>query len=359
MSLVVCVRLCLFHRLVGPIGRSRLPGLFPDIRYEYTDDIVPQMPISPVVATMFEWVPEVGPYFRAMAKWDYAAVGTRQFIDWSGNIVGLFATVPALLEPLRAAVTWVLGSRFSHRLGGLHLDRLPDLSWLWPGGGQTQTVHADTVLAALNDFYSRRGLGPADVRRLDVAQEAPRALEKREAIRWLRAVEGCGHVRDRALALVPFYGGLRIGETVGLDLDDVRQSARRGLLVVRAGKGDRYREVPLHADLQAAINAWLTERRGWPGAEGPALFLNRRGGRLSARGARDVFAGLAETAGFDDEFSCHVLRHTFATTLTRAGSDVVLVADLLGHARLDTTRRYSLASAADRAAALAHLTVDR
>ncbi|MFN2505799.1 MAG: tyrosine-type recombinase/integrase [Acidimicrobiales bacterium] len=217
----------------------------------------------------------------------------------------------------------------------------------------------NTVLAALNDFYSRRGLGPAEVRRLDVAQEAPRALEKREAIRWLRVVEGCPHPRDRALALIPFYGGLRIGEAVGLDLDDVRQSARRGLLVVRSGKGDRYREVPLHADLQTAINAWLKERRDWPGAEGPALFLNRRGGRLSARGARDVFARLAETAGLDDEFSSHVLRHTFATTLTRAGSDVVLVADLLGHARLDTTRRYSLASAADRAAALAHLTVDR
>lgn len=93
----------------------------------------------------------------------------------------------------------------------------------------------NTVLAALNDFYSRRGLGPADVRRLDVAQEAPRALDK-EAIRWLRAVEGCRRSRDRALALVPFYGGLRIGEVVGLDLNDVRQSARRGLLVVRAAK---------------------------------------------------------------------------------------------------------------------------
>lgn len=217
----------------------------------------------------------------------------------------------------------------------------------------------NTVLAALNDFYSRLGLGAADARRLEVAQGAPRALERKEAVRWLRAVEGCRRPRDRALALLPFYAGLRIGEAVGLDVDDIRQSARRALLIVRAGKGGRYREVPLHADLQVAVNAWLKARRDWPGAEGPALLLNRRGGRLSPRGARDVFAGLAETAGLDDEFSSHVLRHTFATTLTRAGSDVVLVADLLGHARLDTTRRYALASAADRAAALAHLTVDR
>lgn len=217
----------------------------------------------------------------------------------------------------------------------------------------------NTVLAALNDFYARLGLGPADTRRLEMAQAAPRALEKKESIRWLRAVEGCPRSRDRALALLPFYGGLRIGEAVGLDVDDIRQSARRALLVVRAGKGDRYREVPLHPDLQAALNSWLKMRRDWPGAEAPALFLNRRGGRLSARGARDVFTRLGEAAGLDDEFSPHVLRHTFATTLTRAGSDIVLVADLLGHARLDTTRRYSLASAADRAAALEHLTVDR
>ncbi len=72
-----------------------------------------------------------------------------------------------------------------------------------------------------------------------------------------------------------------------------------------------------------------------------------------------MFARLAETAGLDEEFTPHVLRHTFASTLTRAGTDVVLIADLLGHARLDTTRRYSLASAADRAAALGHLVVDR
>lgn len=217
----------------------------------------------------------------------------------------------------------------------------------------------NTVLAALNDFYSRLGLGPAEARRVEVAQSAPRALEQRESIRWLRAVGGCPNPRDRALALVPFYAGLRIGEAVGLDVDDVRQSARRALLIVRVGKGDRWREVPLHRDLQSALNDWLTERRDWPGADAPALFLNRRGARLSARGARDVFARLAGAAGLDEEFTPHVLRHTFATNLTRGGSDVVLVADLLGHARLDTTRRYSLASRADRAAALAHLPVDR
>lgn len=102
----------------------------------------------------------------------------------------------------------------------------------------------NTVLAALNDFYIRLGLGAAEARRLEVAQGAPRALEKKESVRWLRAVEACPRPRDRALALLPFYAGLRIGEAVGLDVDDIRQSARRALLVVRAGKGDRYREVP-------------------------------------------------------------------------------------------------------------------
>jgi len=61
---------------------------FPDTRYEYTDDIVPHLPLNPLVADLFSWLPYVGQYFAEAAKWAYAAVGTLQFIDWSGNIIG-------------------------------------------------------------------------------------------------------------------------------------------------------------------------------------------------------------------------------------------------------------------------------
>ncbi len=187
------------------------------------------------------------------------------------------------------------------------------------------TVNAH--LTALDDFYRRRGLGPAQARRQDVPKAAPRALDERHRIRWLRAAERADP-RDRALAYTEFYAGTRRAETLALDLDDVRASARKGHLIVRYGKGGKYREVPLHPKLRTALEQWETERAKWPGAaENPALFLNRRGGRLSTRGAYEVLKTIAEdatlTVGRDADFTPHVLRHTAATTMIvrRVASD--------------------------------------
>jgi len=77
------------------------------------------------------------------------------------------------------------------------------------------------------------------------------------------------------------------------------------------------------------------------------------------RAAHDIVTGIAVRAGLEDDVTAHVLRHTFATTLVRGGGDLVLVAELLGHARLETTRRYTRPSAEDCARALELLAVDR
>ena len=176
-------------------------------------------------------------------------------------------------------------------------------------------------------------------------------------MRFLRAVEACPSPRDRAITLIPFYAGTRIGEIVGLDTDDVRLSARKGTLRV-VGKGEKVREIPIHPQLRAALRGWLDKRPDWPGADGPALFLNQRGTRLSVKGAHDIITAIADTAGLDDDTTTHVLRHTFATRLVRGGTDLVIVADLLGHARLDTTRVYTGPTDEDRTAALDLLDVD-
>jgi site-specific recombinase XerD len=216
----------------------------------------------------------------------------------------------------------------------------------------------NNALAAMDDFYIRSGLGPAAAKRTEVPVTAPRALNPKAQIRYLRAVQACPSVRDRALALVPCYAGTRIAETVALDVEDVRLSARKGLLRV-LGKGERLREIPIHPQLRAALTDWLAERRHWDGAtEGSALFLNRRGGRLSARGAHGVITGIATRAGLDDRVTAHVLRHSFATTLIRGGADLVIAAELLGHARLETTRVYTRPSAEDRRKAVGLLPVD-
>jgi integrase/recombinase XerC len=216
----------------------------------------------------------------------------------------------------------------------------------------------NNALAALDDFYTRRGLGPAAADRAELATLAPRALDKRAALRWLRAVEAQPSARDRALAAVPFYAGARIAETVRLDVEDVALSARKGSLRLY-GKGEKVREVPIHPQLRTDLGVWLRERAAWPGADhNAALFLNRRGGRLSVRGASDVIAAIAERAGLDEEATAHILRHTFATVLVRGGTDLVIVAELLGHSRLETTRGYTRPTAADRAKALELLPVD-
>ncbi|GGO71843.1 tyrosine-type recombinase/integrase [Nonomuraea cavernae] len=223
----------------------------------------------------------------------------------------------------------------------------------------------DTYLSAIDDFYTRRGLGKPQARReRDARRTAPRALDSRRARRYVRHVQLTAGPRDKALALLPYFAGLRIAEVVGLDLTDVRLSARKGELRIR-GKGrdgGKIRHLPIHPDLRQALTDWLQARAGWNGADSTAVFLNQRGGRLSDRAARDIITGLGEACGINDDptepFGPHVLRHTFATQLIRDGKDPILVAELLGHGSLDTTRRYALPTEADKQAALDALITD-
>ena len=148
--------------------------------------------------------------------------------------------------------------------------------------------------------------------------------------------------------------GLRIGELADLDVSDVRLTQRTGELVVRHGKGDRRRVVPLSRSARTALRAWLTDRERHPSQpareEGP-LWLSRAGKRLSVRSISKIVASVMAAAGVLE--SAHGLRHTVATRLVRDhGRDLALVADILGHADVKTTRRYARSELEDRRAAL-------
>jgi integrase/recombinase XerC len=211
------------------------------------------------------------------------------------------------------------------------------------------------ALAALDSFYTELGLGRPVVRREELPARAPRALTEEQQRRLLRMAERAS-ARDRAIVVTLLYTGLRLAELVALDLDDVRVSARKGLVVVRSGKGDAYREVPLNALVRQVLEEWLGERQRLAAETERALFLGRGGRRLAKRSVDDVVRGLGEDAGV--KLSAHVLRHTFLTRMVRQGSDLVLVAELAGHRRLETTRRYSLPSDADRLLAVERLRID-
>ncbi|MGK5559230.1 tyrosine-type recombinase/integrase, partial [Actinomadura kijaniata] len=186
---------------------------------------------------------------------------------------------------------------------------------------------------------------------------APRTLTVHQRKRFLRAVEHRPLARDRAIGRLLLYSGVHVSELVALDVDDVPTSSRTGAVRVRASRDELAREVPLtDPTTRDAITEWKADRVHWNGASTPALFLNRRGGRLSTRAVDHLLDEIAIEAGLVDQHgnptvSAHVLRHTFATTLLRAGVDIAIVAELLGHARLDTPELLTALTAAASAAA--------
>ena len=162
-------------------------------------------------------------------------------------------------------------------------------------------------------------------------------------------------LRDEALLNLLLYTGLRVSECADLRVSDVVLNGKESKVIVRAGKGRKYREVPLHKTARQALEAYLAVR---PDGRGEALFLGQRG-RLGTRGMQFRITALAEAAGVarpDFAVTPHVLRHTFATRLLReVGTDLVTVASLLGHSSIATTQLYTQPSASDKAAAVAGL----
>jgi len=165
--------------------------------------------------------------------------------------------------------------------------------------------------------------------------------------------------RDRAILELFYASGLRLSELVGLDLGDVNLSGR----VVRVlGKGRKERIVPFNSTTADALRAWLTDREGLRHARPDAraetrsgagkrvtrepLFLNYQGGRLSTRSVDKLVRRYVRECSTRTGISPHALRHSFATHLLEAGADLRAIQELLGHARLSTTQRYTHVNAA-------------
>lgn len=177
----------------------------------------------------------------------------------------------------------------------------------------------------------------------DALAEGPRSAEEPEQGDLHR---GLLELRDRAVVELLYGSGLRVGEVESLDIDglDLRRSEVRVI-----GKGSKERRVPMGEPCTDALAAWLEVRPLLSPATpaGRALFLNARGGRLTARSIRRMLAERALLAGIDVHVHPHALRHSFATHLLDGGADLRAIQEMLGHASLSTTQRYT------------HLTVDR
>lgn len=147
------------------------------------------------------------------------------------------------------------------------------------------------------------------------------------------------HIRNRAVLELLYASGIRVGELVALDLDDLDL----GSDVVRVmGKGSKERTVPFGIPARRALEAWLAARpRLATPASGSALFLGRRGRRADPRQVRDVVHLMLTHVVDAPDLGPHGLRHSAATHLLEGGADLRMVQELLGHASLATTQIYT------------------
>jgi len=183
-----------------------------------------------------------------------------------------------------------------------------------------------------------------------VPKTLPRAMTLPDTERLLAANEDDAVVpeRERALFELLYATGLRVSEAAGLDLEDVDFSSR---LVRVTGKGSRERIVPFGEAAEDALEAYLPSRhalrrRADDDDAGEPLFVNARGGRLTSRSMARLLKRRLRAAGLPSEISPHALRHTFATHLLQAGADLRAIQELLGHASLSTTQKYTHLDAA-------------
>jgi site-specific recombinase XerD len=215
-------------------------------------------------------------------------------------------------------------------------------------------------LAALRKFFAWAEASslveelPTDaVKGVGSSPRAPRSLDKREVDKLIRAVERYGNKRDLAVVLTLRHTGIRVSELCGLKPSDIAISDRKGSLIVRSGKGSKYRVLPLNLDARKSIAEYLQVRIP---TSTDYLFLGQRG-PISVDGVERLVAKYARLAGLEG-VTPHTLRHSFAKHTLDAGANLVAVAALMGHQRLETTAIYTTPSARDLEQAVERLAAE-
>lgn len=186
----------------------------------------------------------------------------------------------------------------------------------------------------------RIGANPAEgVRAPKVERRLPHTLDVDQVGRLL-ALRGDAplDLRDRAIMELFYSSGLRLAELVALDVTDVVNDP--GLLEI-IGKGSKTRRVPVGRMAREAIDAWLGARPQLAAGTETALFVSRRGTRLSARSVEARLRVRAAEQGMPRNVHPHMLRHSFASHLLESSGDLRAVQDLLGHADISTTQIYT------------------
>jgi integrase/recombinase XerC len=290
---------------------------------------------------------------------------------------------PALAEAAMEWLVWLAAERRAspHTLAAYrrdledflrflsdHLGETPDLkaleglatrdlrAWLAARAGRglmaSSTARALSTLRSLATRLARQGVGdiPAIrvVRTPKVAKSVPKALSEDETESLLTATQaedGWIQRRDGALFTLLYGAGLRISEALGLRRGDAPKADGHDYALTIRGKGGKERMVPILPVVSEAIAHYLAALPFAVPADGP-LFVGARGDRLAPAIAQRALRALRRRLNLPETTTPHALRHSFATHLLAGGSDLRTIQELLGHASLSTTQRYTKVDAA-------------
>lgn len=220
------------------------------------------------------------------------------------------------------------------------------LGELFKNHGAASVARKLSTLRSFFDFCLKKKwleVNPAkQVNSPKIPKKVPRFLTVDEVFALLAMPKGEGalEARDKAILELFYASGLRLSELVFLQTDQV--DFNEGMVRV-LGKGKKERLIPMGKKAAASLKAYLEKRpqllNGRPNPE--HIFLNKLGGRISARAVERLIDKYLKRSGIQKKVTPHVLRHTFATHLLNSGADMRGIQELLGHASLSTTQRYT------------------
>ena len=280
----------------------------------------------------------------------------EEFLSWMVTERGRAAnTIAAYRRDLNGYVTWL--SAHGEDLDSVDASTLVEFvaDRRAAGGAASSIARQLAAVRTLHRYLVTEGERPddpmADVEGVRVPSGLPKPLSEAEVTSLLDAVVGHDPVslRDRALLELLYATGARISEACGLSMGDIDFDGR---LVRLFGKGSKERIVPFGRAAGAALDDWFSPRgrivlvpaRWRRRDDAEAVFLNRRGGRLSRQAAWAIVKRYGERAGIRSVLSPHVLRHSCATHLLDHGADLRVVQEMLGHASISTTQLYTKVS---------------
>lgn len=201
-------------------------------------------------------------------------------------------------------------------------------------------------LSALRSLYNwllkrkRCTSNPAtDIRAPKDRKPLPATLDPEEVNQLLaRNADTALELRDKAMFELFYSSGLRLSELVGIDLADLDIDDRQ---VRVTGKGNKMRILPVGSKAIDALNAWLGVRDPWLQGEQLALFISKKGRRISVRSVQDRLKKMALKTGLSRNCYPHMLRHSFASHMLESSGDLRAVQEMLGHADISTTQIYT------------------